>query len=143
MIKNDQERKKKHKNSELFPLYTHREIVYICLNKLGIETCRNTLRLHGGYSNGRNVLRKMSQSFRCSQYCMSIFSYIAIIFFFKSSQVLQLIPLLRADLQAREYLVLYNVVICISPQGAPHLYKALTPGVINVLNHATRVQHYE
>ena len=49
---------------------------------------------------------------------------------FKSSQVLQLIPLLRADLEAREYLVLYNVVMCISPLGAPHLYKALTPGVI-------------
>ena len=133
MIKMIRKEKKTHQNSELLSFYTHREIVYTCLNKLGIETCWDTIRLHGGYSNVWNVLTKMSQSFWC------IFSLIAIIFFFKSSQVLQLIPLLRADLEAREYLVLYNVVMCISPLGAPHLYKALTPGVINVLNHATRV----
>jgi hypothetical protein len=96
--------------------------MYTCLSKLGIETaratCQNTIRLHRGYSNGRNVLRKMSQSFWCSYYC--IFSYIAIIFFFKSSQVLQLIPLLEADLDAREYSVLYNVVIF--PRRGPRIY---------------------
>jgi hypothetical protein len=41
-------RRGKNQNSEIFPLYTHREIVYSTLNKLGIETCRNTIRLHRG-----------------------------------------------------------------------------------------------
>jgi hypothetical protein len=100
-------------------------------------TYRNIMTLHRGYSNGRNVLRKMSQSFWCSYYC--IFSYITIIFFFKSSQILQLIPLLKRDLKARNYLVLYNVIF---PRRVPriyikHWYMLCTPGVINVLNHAT------
>jgi hypothetical protein len=60
----------------------------------------------------------MSQSFWCLYYC--IFSYIAIIFFFKSSQVLQLNPMLKADLEAREYLVLYNVIIF--PRREPRVY---------------------
>jgi hypothetical protein len=41
-------------------------------------------------------------------------------FFFKSSQVFQLIPLLKADLEAREYLVLYNIVIF--PRRGPCIY---------------------
>jgi hypothetical protein len=118
-------RREKTKTPSSFPLYTHREIVYTCLNKLGIEkartTCRNTIRLHRGLFNWTKctyVLRKMSQSFCCSYYY--IFSYIAILFFFKSSQVLQLIPLLKADLVTREYLVLYNVVIF--PGRGPRIY---------------------
>jgi hypothetical protein len=46
---------KKTKTPSSFPLYTHREIVYTCLNKLDIEkartTCRNTIRLHRGLFN--------------------------------------------------------------------------------------------
>jgi hypothetical protein len=105
-------KERKNESSEVFPLYIHQEIVYTCLNKVSRQRGRPVeipWGSIGGCSNGRNVLMKMSQSFWCSYYC--IFSYIAIIFFFKSSQVLQLIPLLKADLEAREYLVLYNVVM--------------------------------
>jgi hypothetical protein len=44
----------------------------------------------------------------------------SIIFFFKSSQVLQLIPLLKADLEAREYLVPFNVVLFL--RRGPRIY---------------------
>jgi hypothetical protein len=122
-------RREKTKTPSSFPLYKYREIVYTCLNKLGIEkartTCRNTIRLHRGLFNWTKytyVLRKMSQSFWCSYYC--IFSYIAIIFFFKSSKVVQLIPLLKADLEVREYLVLYNVVIFPSRGPCIHVHLA-------------------
>jgi hypothetical protein len=55
MIKIIRREKKNPENSEFFPLYTHREIVYTCLNKLGIETarttCRNIITLHRGLFN--------------------------------------------------------------------------------------------
>ena len=75
MIKMIRKEKKNHQNSELLSFYTHREIVYTCLNKLGIETCWDTIRLHGGYSNGWNLLTKMNQSFWCSLLHLFLNSY--------------------------------------------------------------------
>jgi hypothetical protein len=111
------------------------------LNKLGIEivraTCQNTISLYRGLFKWTNCTK--GNELILLMIVFLYFSYIAIIFFLKSSQVLQLIPLLKADLEAREYLVLYNVMIF--PRRGPRIYikhgYMCAPGVINVLNHAT------